>query len=323
MPQKVLYYLNKHYGQWLTIDAISRYLSLDAAQVAGNIQQLKNLGYEIENSPAYGFRLNCPTLALNTELLRENLGAVRVGRKIIVYNSADSTNDVAWEYVREPDCDGLAIFAEVQRAGRGRIGRSWQAKRSSSILCSVLLCRENQGLAQPLTILAGLSVAEAVEETAQVAAGIKWPNDVTVAGRKIAGVLIECRIIDQNIFYVIGVGINCTQKREDFDPEFRDSACSLQELSAARVDRIATARCFLSRLDYWIQKNSGGEFNQLHDQWKRRCDNIGRRLTIINDGRDFCGRVIDVSCDNGLILQLDNGAVKVFDGASTSVKKGV
>ena len=322
MPLKVLNYLNKYYGQWLTIDALSRSLALDAAQVAHYIQQLRILGYDVENSPAYGFRLNCQTLDLNADLLRENLNTVRVGRKILVYNVADSTNDVAWQYVREPDCDGLAVFAEMQRAGRGRIGRLWQAKRSSSILCSVLLCRENQELAQPLTILAGLSAAEAVEESAQVAAGIKWPNDVTVAGRKIAGALIESRTIDHNIYYVIGVGINCTQKRGDFDPEFRDSACSLQEVTANRIDRITTARLFLERLDYWIQMNRAGEFDRLHEQWKRRCVNIGRRLTIINDGRDFSGRVIDVSCANGLIMQLDDGAVKVFDGATTSVKKG-
>ena len=99
---------------------------------------------------------------------------------MLVYETTDSTNDVAWWYAQEAGFDGLAVFAEQQRSGRGRHGREWLTKSRSSVLCSVLLQRAQQVSSQALTLLAGLSVAEAVEKTSDVEAQIKWPNDEVI-----------------------------------------------------------------------------------------------------------------------------------------------
>ena len=310
------------------MEAIRVALHRSASVITEEIGQLRQRGYVVEESPAYGFRLSEGQGGLTADLLEYDLGTRRVGKKIVVYKSTDSTNDVAWHYAQEEGYDGLAVFAEHQRAGRGRLGRLWQGGEANSILCSILLVddgdSEGQGgklSGQSLTLLAGVSVAEAVESVCSISARIKWPNDVMADGKKLAGVMVEARMIKGRNVFVIGVGINCQQHRADFPVELQSSAVSLQQLTGRGVDQVQLAQQLLGHMDRWLARVQDGQGESLHDSWQSRCDDIGRRITVINDGQCFTGRVIDVGIEEGLILQLDGGGIKVFDGATTTIEK--
>ena len=148
---------------------------------------------------------------------------------------------------------------------------------------------------------------------------IKWPNDVTCRGRKIAGTIVESRQVNSKLCYVIGIGINCRQNREDFDSELQPTATSLRLNLDRQIDRVELARQLLMQFDScWRQVISDG-CQSLHDEWLNRCDNLGRRLTLLQNNQRYTGRIIDVNPQAGLMLQLDTGAVKVFPGATTSV----
>ena len=128
----------------------------------------------------------------------------RIGRKIIVFNHTSSTNDIAAEYAKNKENDGLAIFAEEQTAGRGRAGAKWLSGRSDSILCSILLtdCKYNPEL---LSLACPVAVAEAVGKIAHSHAKIKWPNDIILNGKKVAGIIVGSKKVNSSTWYIIGI----------------------------------------------------------------------------------------------------------------------
>ena len=316
---KLLHFLRTHCRQWMQMQALQHGVALDPQQILAVITRLRDQDYEIETSPVNGFRLAAPPARLNADLIEYELSTEQVGGKILVYETTDSTNDVAWHYAAETGYDGLAVFAEHQRAGRGRLGRRWQAPPRSSILCSILLQDQSPDHQEPLTLIAGLAAASAIECTCALPVRIKWPNDVTCRGRKIAGTIVESRQINSKLCYVIGIGINCRQNREDFEPELQSSATSIQLNLDRQIDRVELARQLLIQFDScWSQVISDG-CQSLHDEWLNRCDNLGRRLTLTQNNQCYTGRVLDVNPQAGLMLQLDTGAVKIFPGATTSV----
>ena len=301
------------------MDALRAAIHLPPPTILQKIDQLRQMGHHIETTPAYGFRLSGYVEKLTAELIEHGLQTSRIGRKVLVYESTDSTNDIAWHYAREAGFDGLTVFAEHQNLGRGRLCRRWSATAHSSILCSILLRDFSSHASQKLTLLAGLAVAEAVEDVSSVSMRIKWPNDIIASGRKLAGIMVESRKVNGASACVVGIGINCSQTADDFEPELRAKAVSIRQLIGKDVDRLRLAQQLLIRMDQWIVSLDSDQGNRLHDKWLARCDNIGRRLTLVQDGCDYTGRVIDVSPDQGLLLQLDSGPVRFFDPATTSV----
>lgn len=257
---------------------------------------------------------------LDRDSIRDGLDLKRIGGRILVYECADSTNDIVWDHGDEPGYDGLVVFAEEQRKGRGRLGRNWAAGRGSSILCSVLLQDVAGMAAQALPLLLGLATARALDESAgRALTRIKWPNDVTIEGKKIAGTLVEARRRQAGTAAVLGIGINCQQQQEDFGPELRDTAVSLSMVTGSAIDRTQLARHLLSELDSWIVSASQGQNDNLHSTWMRYCDDVGRSVTLVNNGQSFSGRIVDVSCERGLLLQIEQGPMKVFEAATTTV----
>lgn len=315
----VLELLRQRAGQWLGIEVISKSLDLAPTVVKRQIELLQRVGHEIEVMPTYGYRLGGVIQQLRSEIIEYGLETERAGKKVLVYDSTESTNDIAWHYAREKGYDGLAVFAEYQRAGRGRLGREWAAAKGSSILVSVLL-QESQGIGgQALTLLAGLAAAQAVETTCGLKLQIKWPNDVYYSGRKLAGTLVESRTMGGRIAYVMGIGINCQQMPEDFPAPLRATAVSLRQATGQEVDRVGLARELLRQVDRWLGRLGEGQSKALHDEWLLRCDEIGRKITLMINGQQFTGQVIDVCPEQGLLLRLDNGAIKAFEGAACSV----
>ncbi|MHC4215688.1 MAG: biotin--[acetyl-CoA-carboxylase] ligase, partial [Planctomycetota bacterium] len=172
---------------------------------------------------------------LDPDKITANLNTKRIGGEVIVYDSTSSTNDIAGEYSNGTGNDGLVIFAEEQISGRGRGGNQWFSGRGASVLCSVLLMGLDCG-AELLSLACAVAVAEAIGKAGPVEAKIKWPNDVWLGGRKVAGILLESRAADKSVAHIIGVGINCHQGIESFSPELRDIATSIDMESESRCD---------------------------------------------------------------------------------------
>ncbi len=225
--------------------------------VCADIEALASFGFGIERHPYQGVAYRGPARRLCPDQIEHELSTKRIGRRIAVWNRVASTNDIAARAGKSPSNDGLVVLAEEQTDGRGRRGRSWVAPPCSSILMSTLLFPPadlTPALAEAafgcawLTILGAVAVAEVVTAWTHREATIKWPNDVRIEGRKIAGILVE-RVLapplpipsdfpgssPSNVHgAVIGIGINVNLDRQTIPDELDGHATSMQIEAGAR-----------------------------------------------------------------------------------------
>ncbi|MBN1511639.1 MAG: biotin--[acetyl-CoA-carboxylase] ligase, partial [Phycisphaerae bacterium] len=150
---------------------------------------------------------------LNAEEICRGLITRRIPSRVLVMDFVTSTNDVAWEHVGRGSGDGLAVFAEHQAAGRGRLGRVWHSPRGAGVLCSVVL-DDAAGVLKGgvVGLICGVAACDAVRAATHVPVELSWPNDLMVRDRKLGGILVESppgagggRVL------VVGIGINCLQ----------------------------------------------------------------------------------------------------------------
>ncbi len=257
--------------------------------------------------------------SLDPDKIKANLNTKRIGRKILVYKSTSSTNDIAAEYAKNKKNDGLVIFAEEQTAGRGRAGTKWHSERADSILCSILLtaCKCS---AELLSLTLAVAVAETIGKLADSHAKIKWPNDIILNGKKVAGILLESKTIKARTACILGIGINCHQKKTSFPLELRTAATSIDIESHSICDRISLAKRLLTSLDHWL-KVAQDTSKKVIDQWRRLSVQLGHRVTVVFNGRKFAGNCVGIDPQKGLILQLDTGGQRFFDAAHTTIAK--
>ena len=256
---------------------------------------------------------------LDVDVIEAALGAGMVGGRIVVYDSTASSNDIAWEYAGGDDNNGLCVFAEAQTAGRGRMGNKWLSDKGGSLLCSILLL-DCKCLAELLTLVSAVATAEAIGDCAGKTAKIKWPNDVIIQGKKIAGILLESRSGKNGNDYVVGIGINCHQEKISFPKLFRSAATSIDIESRTKCDRLSLAKRLLTSLDHWLivsQKNT----KKVIGQWQKLSIQLGHRVTLVYNSKNFAGNCIGIDPQKGLIVQLDHGGVRMFDAAHTSNAK--
>ncbi len=256
----------------------------------------------------------CPkTDSLDSDKIK--VDTKRIGTKILVYNSTSSTNDIAAEYTKSKDNDGLAIFAEEQTAGRGRAGTNWHSGQADSILCSIILtnCKLN---AELLSLTCAVAVAEAIGNHAK----IKWPNDIILSGKKVAGILLESKADNDRPAYIIGIGINCHQSKDDFPPELQTTATSIDIETNSTADRISLAKRLLTSIDHWLEVAEQSS-KRVIDKWCKLSILLNQRTTLIFNGSEFIGNCTGIDPEKGLILQLDTGGVRMFDAAHTTIAK--
>lgn len=248
----------------------------------------------------------------------------RIGGKVVVFQSTASTNDIAWEYAANADNDGLCVLAESQTKGRGRRGRTWFSEPGQSILCSVLLTHTTIE-AELLTLAAAVATAEAINTFCNLPCRIKWPNDILIRDQKIAGILVEKRNIKSNPCFVVGIGINCNQSRDIFEPyQLHLPATSLAIETGLTIDRTALICELLAQFETWLENaNHQSTISNLQstiiDRWLQLSGMLGRHVTIECDGRQYSGFCRGVDPTEGLILQLDNSLVRMFSAAHTSL----
>jgi len=241
---------------------------------------------------------------------------------VFTLDTVDSTN--AFLLARAGElADGSLAVAEYQTAGRGRLGRRWEAPRGAAVLLSVLL---HEPADSPLLTLAALlgavAACEAVAAQTDCHPAVRWPNDIVLAGRKLGGVLAETRTGPEPRAraLVLGVGLNCWQQHGHFAGALADKATSLETAADTPVDRAALARALVASLDRWLTSVRGTADGPAHlrDAWRAFCADLGTRITLEHDGRTWFGTLVDITDDADLIVQLDEGGRRHFAAATTT-----
>jgi BirA family biotin operon repressor/biotin-[acetyl-CoA-carboxylase] ligase len=233
---------------------------------------------------------------------------------IVRLDQVDSTQTVAFALAERGAPDRTVVVADQQAAGRGRRGRVWQAPARTSLLASILVrSRLPQALLATLSPTTAVATAEALRRVAPLEPRLKWPNDVLVGGRKIAGILLESRAVaSAEPVLVIGVGVNLGQR--EFPSELAGRATSVALETGHAVDRETMLAALLEEFDAWRARLEGEGFGPVRERWKSLSDTIGRYVTV--DG--VAGTATDLDVDGALLIDVGEGVRRVIAGEITT-----
>lgn len=309
---------------FMTGAELSQRLGLTGAVVTGRIKALEKLGYEIEASPHLGYRLIASPDALHAEDLIARLPRRRiVGRDIQVFQETASTNDVVEKLARDGVKEGVVVFAESQTKGRGRLGRKWVSPAKKGLWFSVLLRPPIRPVeATQLTVAAATALAHAIQKQTNLSPDIKWPNDLLLRGRKVAGILTELSAeVDRVKHIILGIGLDVNQSASDFPADVRKLATSLKLECGQPIDRAELAAEILQELERDYARICEGGFAALADEWESRCTTIGQNVTIWIGARRVRGRAEALDDDGALLVRTEHGRLERIIGGDVTVEK--
>ena len=244
---------------------------------------------------------------LSIEAIRRQLRSRVVGRHLYLFSEVESTNTVLRHLARSGAGEGTVVLAEGQRHGRGRIGQEWFSPSGVNLYASVLFReRLTPGEAPLFAFVAGLAVADAVKDLG-LSPAIKWPNDVLVDGKKVAGSLVECATRGEAVdFLVLGVGVNLNVDPAALRAALGEAAASASSLSAIigrEIDRSAFAASYLGHLDSWAERYRREGAAPVLAAWRERDILTGRRVTVRGSATSFDGHVLGVDGGGHLVVQ--------------------
>jgi len=305
MQSKIVNFLKASQG-YISGEEISRQLKVSRAGIWKYIQELRHAGYDIVAVPHLGYKLVSSPDKLLAHEIQFGLNTKTFGKKVIYYESITSTMEPAFRLGVEGEAEGTVVCAESQTKGKGRLGRSWVSPKGKGIYMSVVL-RPPLAPAQAsqVTLLSAVAVCEAVNLSCSVNAKIKWPNDILVNDRKLAGILTELNAeMDCVRFLVVGIGINVNTPL-GLLPEH---STSLKHELKKHINRIEVLREILRRLEFWCDTLRSPEgFQLVIQRWKELSMTIGRRVRVLDASGEVEGEAVDLDKNGGLVIRHDSG----------------
>lgn len=321
MNRDLIGYL-KRQSRFVPLPELEDALGIDRDTLFRDVEELLEADYAVEFHPYLGFKLiDIPDRLIKQEI-RDDLNTRNVGRKMKIFDEVSSTNEKAWEIIETTEKlrDGFCVFAESQTRGRGRMGREWHSTPGAGLWFSVVLkCAVPPDKTAFLTSGAALAIANCLQQFVHLPAEIKWPNDVMIRGRKVAGILVEARSNLPDTF-VLGIGLNVNQSLSDFPEELRGTATSLRlERPGARpLNRVRVLRPLLFYLERVYNQIQRRKWDKLAKAWTEFVHMGGKRVRLQQGGREFTGTVVRVHPSDGITLKLDDDKEKTFAAESVA-----
>ena len=316
MKEKILDYLNKKHD-YLSGDQISKHLGISRQGLWKHIQELKDSGYEIIAVPHLGYRLeSCPDRLFVFEVAR-SLHTKFIAKKIHYFDYLSSTMDLAMQLGIGGADHGTLVLAESQTKGRGRLGRGWLSPKYKGIYLSLILRPKILPAASPiLTLMSAVSICEAVKEVASLEAQIKWPNDVLIQNKKVAGILTEMNAeMDKVNFVVIGIGLNVNNDKKSLIAQ----ATSLKEQQQKEINRLVLLQELLRRIEnnYLFWEAQGAQ--EIINKWRNFTLTLGTRVKVDYQDRHIEGQAMDIDSDGSLLIRKDSGLIQKVSSGDVTV----
>jgi len=309
MEEKILQLLREHPISFLSGEEISRRLQVSRTAVWKRMRHLRSLGYGIEASTRSGYRLVHSPDILAPQEIKPLLKTKWLGKTIHYFHTLESTNSKAYELATRGAEEGEVVIAESQEKGRGRLGRDWFSPPYLNLYLSVILRPQIPPHQAPLiTLMAAVATAKAVEKCSGLRPLIKWPNDILLKGRKVAGLLNEIQSETDRIHFVIlGIGVNLNLNEKMFPKGIRSVATSMKKEMGQAISRKDFLSSLLQQLEEWyaIYLKEGSDV--ILNAWREQAQIKGKPVKITSFGETISGIAVDVDSDGALILRMENG----------------
>ena len=301
---------------------IAEELGTTRSEVWRAIQHLRELGVQIAGHPSSGYQLESVADLLLPDIVGPLVKGTIFASRIRHYFRIGSTNVSAMEAAAAGEPDGSVFFAEEQTAGRGRGNNTWESAPSDGIYCSVVL-RPQLAPADAvlLSLIAGIAVFEAVEQTTGLRGDLRWPNDVLLEERKFCGILTEMHAEATRVRYVV-VGIGVNVNHTSFSAELQPIATSLRIVAGREWSRVQVAAALLKSLDAWYRKlssNAADARAAIFEAFEQRSSYARSRRVHVDEGSGYDGVTEGLDSRGFLLVRTDHGLRTVLSGLVRAV----
>lgn len=308
-------------GGYVSGQELCEQLSVSRTAVWKAVSKLKEEGYEIDSVPNRGYCLLTAPDAMTEAEIRSYLQTEEMGQKLVCFEDTDSTNIQAKLLAEKDAPHGTLVCSDQQTKGRGRRGRAWDSPPGEAIYMSLLLRPHiRPEHASMLTLVMGMAVADAINELlGEKEAGIKWPNDVVLNGKKVSGTLTEMSAEMDCIHYVvIGTGINVNTQKF---PKELSQATSLR-LTAGhnfhRAELIALCMKYFER--YYRLFEQSEDLSLLTDEYNRLLVNRNQEVRVLEPGNEYTGLALGINDQGELLVRREDSRVEEIYAGEVSVR---
>ena len=316
---KVLTFLQTHNTEYLSGQDLSDVLRISRVAVWKHIKKIQKLGYDVESKQKLGYKLISNSELLLPWEITSNLKTKIIGKQAYYFDSIDSTQNQALKMAQDVANDGTVIVAAEQTGGRGRDGRKWESPKGGIWISIILHPKFDISITTLFPIASSLALAIAIEKVFLIKPELKWPNDLTIKGKKVAGMLVDVSLESNKIEnLVLGVGINFDvnvkqiEKLLEGTPNFYGVA-SLSD-QKQNIKPIQLVQTFLLELEKIYKDLNERQIKKIISEWTSRSSTIGKNVELNTVDSKIKGKAIKIDDDGALIVSDNNKNHRVIAG---------
>ena len=323
---RVLNFLQTHNTEYLSGQDLSDVLKISRVAVWKHIKKIQELGYTIESKQKLGYRLTSDSEKLLPWEITKGLQTKVIGQKIYYYDSLESTQTQALKFSKDNTQDGSVVIAAKQTLGRGRTGRKWISPKGGIWISVILHPKFDISITTLFPIAASLALSYAIENIFKISPELKWPNDVTVKGKKVAGMLVDASLESNKIeSLVLGVGINFNVDSKQIEKMLKDTPnfYGVHSLTDEKKDNkaIKLVQEFLIQLEKIYELLNKKQTKKIISDWTKRASTVGKIVELETSNGKVKGKAIKIDHDGALIVSKDSKLERVIAGDITHISK--
>lgn len=312
---KVLGFLKSHDKEYLSGQDLSDILKISRVAVWKHIKKIQSLGYKIDSKQKLGYKLVGNTSLLLPWEVKDGLKTKYVANRIYFFDTIDSTQTFASKIANEKE--GTVIISNRQTDGRGRTGRRWSSPPGGIWFSVIFHPKFDTSLSTLFPLLAGVAITNAIEKHFKIKPELKWPNDVTIKGKKVAGGLVEASVESNKISsLILGIGINFSidvsklEKSLKVTPNFY----GITALVDNKVDKIKFIQTLFYELEKEYEKLASGDKHTIIKNWTKKSATIGKRISVMTSAGKIHGIAAKIDDDGALIIRNGKKTHKIIVG---------
>ncbi|SDD48320.1 BirA family transcriptional regulator, biotin operon repressor / biotin-[acetyl-CoA-carboxylase] ligase [Terribacillus halophilus] len=314
--------LQEHNTSHVSGQYLSEQLGISRAAVWKHMKALEADGYDIDAVPRKGYQVRRSPDKLSKNTLNWQLDTEWIGRKIIFEEELDSTQVLAKSLADQGAVHGTVVLADQQLSGKGTKGRNWHSPAGTGIWMSLII-RPDFGPreAAQLTLAAAVAIARTFHKQG-IKAAIKWPNDIYLGDKKLAGILTEMQAEQDYIQHIVlGIGININQTETEIAPDIRQKATSLRIETGKEWNRQELIHLIWKEFEevYYLYTNKG--FQVIRDEWMQYALRLGHRVIATTPSAVFAAVFKGIGEDGELLLENDDGSIQRLYSAELEWKE--
>lgn len=320
----MLSFLKSHNTEYLSGQDLSDVLKISRVAVWKHIKKIRELGYKIESKQKLGYRLESSTDMLLPWEITSGLKTKVFGKRVYYFDSIDSTQNQAIKIASDETDNGTVIIAEKQTSGKGRLGRKWISPKGGIWFSIILHPKFDISVITLFPIASALALSNAIEKTLNIKSELKWPNDITIKGKKVAGMLVDASLESNKIEnLILGVGINFNVDIKQIEKSLKNTpnfygVTSLSEQNKT-VKPILLIQSFLMELEQIYNLLNVGDTKKIIRDWTKKSSTIGQNIELNIEDTKIRGKAIKIDDDGALVISENKKNRRITSGDITHI----